>query len=313
VKRAAAMAALGALVMLAACSSSAKHASAPTTGPSTAVTTVPAACTPARSAPPARVSYTFQHRAYRLAVPRNYDGAHAYPMVLLFHGFASSKEAIDADTSLDRLGSARGDIVVTPDGSGNPRTWNLFDPNATDDFGFVDKLVAHLDRELCVDTARIYATGHSAGSAFAGFLVCKQPYRFAAVAMVSATVPSACPANMKESVLGIHGTADPAVLYDGGKGAGQSVAIPPIKETIADYAKRASCRTNSTDRQTAGVERLRYRACAPGKQVELLTIVGGGHPWPGGLQATHERNAVPGARFEASAAILDFFDRVAST
>ena len=44
--------------------------------------------------------------------------------------------------------------------------------------------------ELCIDRARIYATGHSAGSAFAGFLVCTKPSRYAAVAMVSATVPS---------------------------------------------------------------------------------------------------------------------------
>ena len=39
-----------------------------------------------------------------------------------------------------------------------------------------------------------------------------------------------------------------------------------------------------------------------------VTIVGGGHPWPGGLQATHETKVVPGARYSASTAILDFFE-----
>ncbi len=295
------------VVLLAACSSSAKHAAAP----GTTTTTIPPACTPARPAPAARASYTFQGRAYRLAVPRDYDGLRAFPLVLLFHGWNSNKEAFDAETSFDRFGRARGYIVVTPDGSGTPRSWNLFDPAATDDFGFVDKLVSHLTQELCVDNKRIFAAGHSAGSAFAGFVVCKKPYPFAAVAMVSATVPSACPAEMQQSVLGIHGTADPGVLYNGGKGVGQSVAIPPIKETIAAYGKRASCAaTPTTDRPAAGVERLQYRACANGKAVALITIVGGGHPWPGGLQATHEPKVVAGARFSASTAILDFFDRV---
>ena len=241
-------------------------------------------------------------------MPRDYDGARAAPMVLLFHGFASSKEAIDAETSLDKLGGKRGYIVVTPDGSGSPRSWNLFDPAAPDDYAFVDKLVAHLTRQLCVDTKRVYAAGHSAGAAFAGFLVCK-PYPFAALAAVSATVPSTCPTAMKQSVLGIHGTADPVVLYDGGKGAGQSVAIPPVKETIAAYGKRASCRATPTaDRPAVGVQRLRYRGCSPGKQVALITIAGGGHPWPGGLQAKGTEKAIAGARYNASTAILDFFD-----
>jgi polyhydroxybutyrate depolymerase len=295
------------VIVLAACSSYPKSAAPSST---TTTTAVPKAeCTPARPAPAARSSYTFQGRTYRLAVPRDYDGAHAAPMVLLFHGFASSKEGIDADTSLDRLGRARGFIVVTPDGSGSPLTWNLFDPSGVDDYRFVDSLVAHVARELCIDRARIFATGHSAGSAFAGFLVCRKPYRFAAVATVSATVPSACAPNRKESVLGIHGTADPVVLYDGGKGAGQAVAIPPVKETIAAYAKRASCdATPTSDRPAPGVQRLQYRGCAPGTQVALLTIVGGGHPWPGGLQATHDTKVVPGARYSASTAIIDFFE-----
>jgi polyhydroxybutyrate depolymerase len=309
VKRAAA---LGALVMLAACSSSTRKANVPTT--TTATTSPPAACGNVRPAPTPRASFTFKGRAYRLAVPSDYDGTRAVPMLMVFHGFGSSKELIDADTGLDRLGSQRGYVVVTPDGSGTPRTWNLFDPNGPDDYGAVDALVVELASKLCIDSRRLYATGHSAGSAFAGFLVCKKPYRYAGVAMVSATVPSACPTNMKQSVLGIHGTADPAVLYDGGKGAGQSVAIPPIKETIANYAQRDECRANpAKDQPAPGVERLEYQGCLNGKHVALLTIVGGGHPWPGGLQATHERNAVPGARFEASVAILDFFDRVANT
>lgn len=233
-------------------------------------------------------------------------------MIVLFHGFSSSKEAIDADTSLDKIGSARGYVVVTPDGSSNPRTWNFIagvSGSKADDYSFVNALLDDLEPRLCVDTARVYATGHSAGSAFTGFLVCHKPYRFAAIANVSATIPSSCPDTTTYGVLSIHGTMDPTVLYNGGKGAGQSVPIPPVKETVANLAKRNSCAAAPVREETApGVERLRYTGCPQRKSVALLSIINGGHPWPGGLQAKALEKTIPGAQFDASSAIVDFFD-----
>jgi polyhydroxybutyrate depolymerase len=288
------------VVMLAACSSSAEHAAAPST-----TTTTVAPCTNREAAG----AHTLNGRSYSLALPPA-DG-HRHPMVLLFHGFASSATAIDAESGLAKLGPQRGDIVVTPDGSSNPKTWNFISGasgSAADDFGFIGALVPHLERALCVDTAHVYATGHSAGSAFVGFLVCHKPYPFAAVAMVSATIPSSCPANAVQSVLSIHGTADTTVLYNGGKGVGQTVPIPPVKQTVASLAKRAGCApTPAADTPAPGVDRLRYTSCRDNKAVELLTIVNGQHPWPGGLQSKAIEPNVPGARFSASNAILDFF------
>jgi len=243
------------------------------------------------------------------------DGAN-HPMILLFHGFASSKEEIDADTKLDRIGSARGYIVVTPDGSSNPRTWNFISGasgSTADDFTYVDALVRDLEQRLCVDTTRVYAAGHSAGSAFVGFLVCHKPYHFAGAAMVSATIPSSCPPSVTYAVLSIHGTADPVVLYNGGKGVGQTVPIPPVKDTVAGLAKRASCNASpAVDAAASGVERTQYGGCAAGKDVTLLSIIGGNHPWPGGLQATADAHAPAGAHFSASNAIVDFFDHTAT-
>ncbi len=289
------------LVMLAACSSSAQHRAAP----ATTTTTTVAPCVNHESAG----AHTFNGRTYSLALPPS-DGRR-HPMVVLFHGFASSASAIDAETSLDKLGSARGDIVVTPDGSSNPKTWNFLSGasgSATDDFGFIGALIPHLEQVLCVDSQHVYAAGHSAGSAFVGFLACKKPYPFAAIAMVSATIPSTCPASVTQAVLSIHGTADSTVLYYGGKGIGQTVAIPPVKQTVANLAKRNGCgATPATDQPAPGVERLRYTGCHDGKDVALLTIVNGQHPWPGGLQAKASEPNIPGAQFSASNAILDFF------
>lgn len=245
-------------------------------------------------------------RAYRVAMPHA-DGS-LHPMVLLFHGFASSKEAIDADTGMERAGTARGFVVVTPDGTGSPRTWHFLGAGSDDDFAFVDALARDVTAHACVDAHQVFAAGHSAGSAFTGFLVCRPPYRFAGAAMVEATIPSTCPATVTYSVVSVHGTADRTVLYDGGLGEGQTVPIPPVRQTVAALARRNGCAAGpTTDTPAPGVERLRYSSCAHGHEVELLSIVGGGHPWAGGLQATATEPAVPGARFFATDAILDFF------
>jgi polyhydroxybutyrate depolymerase len=247
-------------------------------------------------------------RAYRIAMPRA-DGSR-HPLVVLFHGFASSKEAIDADTGMDRAGVARGFVVVTPDGTASPRTWHFLGAGSDDDFAFVDALVREVTARACVDPHRVYAAGHSAGSAFTGFLVCRAPYRFAAVAMVEATIPSSCPPDVTYAVISVHGTADAIVLYDGGLGAGQTVPIPPVRQTIASLATRNGCaNTPATGTPAPGVERLRYDSCAHGRDVELLTVVGGGHPWAGGLQAKTTEPNVAGAQYSATDAILDFFSR----
>ena len=126
--------------------------------------------------------------------------------------------------------------------------------------------------------------------------------------MVSATIPSSCPANVVPKIISVHGTADPVVLYDGGKGVGQTVAIPPVKQTVTELAKRASC--DPTPRQDHPAYRCRPGRRTPvarkGSEVEQITIVNGGHPWAGGLQAKAEERNVPGAQFSASKEILRF-------
>jgi polyhydroxybutyrate depolymerase len=251
-----------------------------------------------------RLTWHGNLRSYSVAMPSK-DGKR-HPLLLLVHGFASNKEAIAADTGLDKLGPERGYVVVTPDGTGDPKAWTFFGDAGNDAFDFVNAIIDRVEKDGCVDRTREYAAGHSAGSAFVGFLVCHPPFRWAGVAMVSATVPSSCPKSKQYSVIGIHGTADPIVLYNGGFGAGQSTPIPPILQTIATYAARLECDASpKRDKPAADIERTRYQHCAGGRGLTLETVVGGGHPWPGGLQATH---TPPIVRYSASKAILDFFD-----
>jgi polyhydroxybutyrate depolymerase len=300
------------VLLAAACSSSSSKSASP---PVTETVRTPD-CAPARPKPAARASYTLNvkgtPRTYRLALPKDYDGTTATPMVLLFHGWNSNAAAFDKETGFDTMGAQRGYIVVSPDGSSTPKTWNFLpgvSGSQADDFTYVNALVTLLQKQLCVDKDHIYAAGHSAGSAFVGFLVCKPPYPFAGVAMVEATIPSSCPPSRTYSVLSIHGTADASVPYNGGTGAGQTVPIPPVKTTVKTFAARDGCEVRPVvDRPAPSVERETYPKCANGDAVAFISLIGANHPWAGGLQAKALEPNVPAAQYSASTAILDFFD-----
>jgi polyhydroxybutyrate depolymerase len=300
---------------LAACSPGGGAGARNAGGPDRATTeadATPADCDPPRRAVTTDAAQSFrfgdQDRAYLLALPDGYDGTTAQPLVFSFHGFAGSKEGHDANTAMADKGTARGYIVVTPDALGAPRDWNyLGSPARADDFGFVDALVVDLSERLCVDADRVYAAGHSAGSAFAGFVQCKRPYRFVAVAMVAAFIPTTCPVDdATPSVIALHGTADPAVPYDGGSVGGGPVGIPPVLETLQQYADAYGCDRPATEEEPApGVETDTFTGCAGGSEVVLTTIVGGGHGWPG---SPTRPAASGGEAYSATDAILDFFD-----
>ncbi|CUU59086.1 polyhydroxybutyrate depolymerase [Parafrankia irregularis] len=267
----------------------------------------PGACAPARPAPAAgqqifRVGDT--DRSYLLGLPAGYDGQMAYPLLFSFHGFGGSMEEQEANTSLAQTGTARGYIVVTPQSAGSPPKWNfLAQQGGADDFGFIQALLGDLTTRLCIDPDRVYAAGHSNGSAFAGFLVCKPPYPFAAVAMVAGVAPPSCPDGTAPATLAVNGTADVTVPY-------QNSAA-----SIATYVERYRCATAPGRTRVAdGVEQMRYQGCVQGSEIVFITVAGGTHVWPGGPAAAGDRpsargNSQAGRTFPATDTVLDFFDQ----
>ena len=259
-------------------------------------------CAPARPLEPTDEPLTFtsggQERSYLLALPEGYDGTTAQPLLFAFHGHGGSKEVARAASGFDTSATARGYVVVFADALGEPRAWNFTGGDGpVDDFAFVNGLVADLSDRLCIDPERVFAAGHSNGSAFTGFLSCKEPYPWAAVAMVSAFIPSTCTEGVPlPSVLAVHGTADPGVPYEGGLVAGGPASIGPALGTLDSYRDAYGCDpTPVEDELQPGVERKLYTGCADSTEVALYSVVGGDHEWPQDP-------------FSASEAILDFFD-----
>ncbi|WP_235488491.1 PHB depolymerase family esterase [Frankia sp. AvcI1] len=248
-------------------------------------------------------------RSYRLAVPADYDGRFAYPVVFDFHGFKADAALEEQRSRLGVVGAGRGFVVVTPDALGTPRRWNtLGEPGKADDVGFVGALLTDLSSRFCVDGRRVYATGHSNGAEFAAALVCRSA-RFAAVAMVSSTFEARCPAGRAPATMAVHGTADPSVPYGGGVVVGSSTRVPAASEVVRGYADRYDCNPAPLTTQPApGIVTRRYVDCVGGSEVLFDTVVGGTHLWPASPEARRDpRDSPAGQTFDATGAILDFF------
>lgn len=255
--------------------------------PATTAPTTPACPTPGAvglAAGEHRLTVDGVERSYLLDLPAETPRDHPLPLIVQLHGHGGSAAQLEERTHLGERGAAGGSAVVTPDALGTPARWN-FDRRADgpDDFAYIEALVTALGEQLCVDPDRTFVAGSSNGAAFAGLLACTEPYRFAAVAMVIATVPSGCPDEVTPAVITIRGTADTRVPFDG---------TPALVAGIADHD---GCDPEPVTGSPAdGVDRTTYGGCRAGSEVVLDAVVGAPHAWPvdagaaGDYQATDE-------------------------
>ena len=104
---------------------------------------------------------------------------------------------------------------------------------------------------------------------------------FAAVAPVSGLrLPTPCPTTRPVPVLTFHGTADPVDPYDGHGMAYWTYSVP---QAASMWSTQDGCSaTPATSQPDAGVTLTQYSGCKSGVTVNLYTIAGEGHEWPGG-------------------------------
>ena len=215
------------------------------------------------------------------------------PLVLNLHGSTSDAAAQVVLTGMDAAADADGFIVAYPQAliaAGTGFDWNVpgvplaggKEPpkSAPNDVSFLTGLVATLEGRYCIDPARVYATGFSGGGRMASQLACDAPAVFAAVAPVSGLrFPTACPTGRPVPVIAFHGTADPVDPYGG---HGQPYWTYSVPQAAADWGRREGCAASPATETGAGFTLTAYAGCALGSRVELYSITGEGHEWPGG-------------------------------
>jgi len=224
-------------------------------------------------------------RTAKVHVPASYDPTHATPVVINMHGLWSNPGEQASRTHMLAKSDSAGFIAIHPAGTGD--SWNAgacCNPAANDDVddvAFIDALLDKAAAELCVDEDRVYATGFSNGGFMSHRLACELTDRFAAIASVSGVMGiGTCSPSRPIPVLQIHGTSDGVVPWNGG---GWGTNYKSVESTIDGWTQRNGCSgTAQTMYDQGDATCVKHGGCTAGADVELCTIDGGGHQWPGG-------------------------------
>ena len=226
-------------------------------------------------------------RGYVVDSPPGLDrsaAAQRAPVIVLFHGFNSNAEQVLATSGLDHLGPDHGVVVVAPQGIGSPTSWHIGDPSVGDT-EFTDRVLELVRASPCIDPAKIWLAGFSAGSAWTGVYGCAHTEGIAGLLMHSGLAPPICPAASTPDLMIVHGTADPVVPFGGGAQTVDtaSVQLRSVPESTADWASKAGCDALPAI-TSAGehVEIAMWSGCVGGRTVSLQAVDGLGHIWSGG-------------------------------
>ncbi len=241
-----------------------------------------------------------RERSFWLHVPHDQGGGSPKPLVLAFHGGASTGKALREYTGLNDKADAAGFLVAYPNGSGpdaNLLYWNAGNccgyahEQRIDDVAFALAMLDDLNANFAIDPARVFATGLSNGAMLAYRLASECADRIAAIAPVAGPMPRIDMAPSRPvSVVHFHGTLDLFTPLEGGVGKRSVTKIDhlSIAATIEAWVKANGCPPEpkitelpaSVDDGTRVIEHV-YGPGRDGAEVVLYLVEGGGHTWPG--------------------------------
>jgi polyhydroxybutyrate depolymerase len=250
----------------------------------------------APAAPAASVSIDSggERRTTLLALPD--ELATPAPLVIDLHGLGADATQQAAYSRLAELGPQAGIVVATPESS-TGAFWVLPVTTGTRDVVFVRDLIAQLGSQYCIDTSRVIVTGISNGGGLAAGVGCELADVVTVVVPVSGVnIAPTCDA--PSSIVAFHGTDDPIIPYVGGSpfsGTGRStpsrtspggrelsaMSLPAVETVMSTWAAANGCTASSDTAVGADIVHRVWTGCRPGATVELYTVIGGGHTWPG--------------------------------
>ncbi|MHC1782233.1 MAG: PHB depolymerase family esterase [Anaerolineaceae bacterium] len=260
-------------------------------------------------------------RSYIIHVPSDYDKTQPLAVVLIFHGGGGNAENAMNTSDFNEQADRSGFLAVYPNGSGRLGdkilTWNggtccgYAREQNVDDVGFVRAILKDLQSLTKIDLKRIYATGISNGGIMSYRLACEASDLIAAIGPVAGTLNfTPCQPNQPVSIIHFHGTDDRHLPYAGGIGAKSLVGVDfaSVQDSIQFWRDFNQCPPSPETSEYEDVEHISYRDCTQGSAVELYSIIGGGHAWPGGAGPAWVGGDQPTHTISATKVIWDFFN-----
>lgn len=182
--------------------------------------------------------------------------------------------------------------------------------NQVDDVGFIRALIAELQKQYNIDTKRIYATGLSNGAILSYRLACEASDLFAAIGPVAGTQNYAeCHPAEAVSVIHFHGTEDTHLPYGGGSGEDSltGVSFQSVDESIRFWLQVDQCTPAPQTETFEDIQHDVYSGCVGGTSIELYTILGGKHAWPGSALPGWAGGDEPTQTISATRLMWEFF------
>ena len=261
-------------------------------------------------------------RTYIMHLPSKQKRAESLPLVFVLHGGGGNAENAIRMSGMSDKADKEGFVVVYPNGTGRRKdkmlTWNSGNccgyamDNNVNDVNFMRLLIEKIESEYSIDRKRIYATGLSNGAMMSYKIACELPDKIAAIAPVAGALNCSCNPGYPVSVIIFHGTEDRHVPYNGGIGekAREKRIDKPVSYAVDFWAKNNNCMSASTKEEFGSITHEAYGSCKAGSAVELYTVKGQGHAWPGGKQGMRNGNVdEPTQEISATDIIWEFFKK----
>lgn len=190
-------------------------------------------------------------RTFIVDFPQNYASAPSRggnPLVMTYHGATRTSAFMQDMTQFSNPAFNPDHVIVYPQGYNDYWQGSPYHNTNVNDIQFTTDLLNYLENNYCLDSSRIYASGHSNGGGFVNTIACWPGLsgRFAAFAPVSAAVyvgsrgpNDVCTPDHKVTpMLELHGMMDPVILYNGGSTADGNAQTPPILYWLRNWVMR---------------------------------------------------------------------------
>lgn len=259
-------------------------------------------------------------RSYTLYTPANFDNVKPVPVVFVLHGGGGNAEIVIKSSDFNKIADEHGVLIVYPNGSGRFNdsllTWNggsccgYAQENNVDDVGFIRAVLEDLKAGISINPKQVYATGMSNGAMMSYRLGCEASDIFAAIAPVAGTLNfSPCTPSETISVMHFHGTDDQHVPYEGGVGPESPVGVDfaSVQDSVNFWALFNGCNSQPQTNSLEDVQHQAWVGCGNSSSVELYTITGGKHAWPGSAGPGWAGGDEPSQSISATQLMWDFF------
>ena len=229
----------------------------------------------------ASTMYTIQYngvtRQYLLYLPSCYADV-GLPLVVALHGNNANSSGANMETQSGFSNVAEQQCFL----AAYPYAVNgVWDNNA--DVGFVQAVVADIEKRFVINTNRLFLVGHSGGARLAGKISCVWSSAVLAFAQVSYNLRSAdthdCATAPAKPALIMHGTADTLDAYNGNPSINQLSSPDSAAWWASKYGTGSPFISDfnlTLDNGQTQVGQL----SAWSYPVKFYTLTGGGHPFP---------------------------------